>query len=813
VRKIPCALTVAAPLLILLAGCGGGGSSSNNNSGGSGAINTSADFYVATNGNDSWSGTLAAPNSGNSDGPFATIGKAQAAVRNLVQSSPSRTSPATVMLRNGTYFVPQALSFTTADSGTPSLRIIWQNYPGETPVIDGGERITEWTNVSGNLWQAALPPSTKFFEALFFNGVRRLRPRMGTSGGNAIGPYFRVFSSVTDPSGNDPNCPASQAYVCFDRFVYSPGEPVSDTWANLNVPADPDGNPTNDIELQVFERWTVPKMRIKTIDTANRIIYLTSSLTQDSHYYGFLPNHRYIIENVKDALTQPGQWFLDRSHTPWTLNYLAKSNEDPNTGVVSIPQSPQVLVASGLQFVTFQGITFQHDDWTISQEGYVSQQQEPYVPAAVSCQNCQNVVFDGDNITQTTGVGFEFVTADKHATSVNDAFQNGALFDIGVIGIRVGHVNMNSDTDANVPHNVVIQNNVIEGYSRVIPSGMGIVQGDGHDNLYTHNDIYDGYHAAVSICVPGCFPGQFNSHSAFNVTVSFNHAWNIMKGTTSDGGCLYFGTGNPNFTPSGNKLVNNKCHDVNDDRLFDTDGNGGHGMYLDEETGLVDVENNLIYRVSSYGMFLSKGVTQPGRANSVKNNIFAYTRDGMLGQGTPTPWIQGCPNTPVLMLNFSNNIMFFDRKANSNGTFYVQRGCAYSCGYDYNQYQNWQNNIYWRTDGGFKSDPQAFHHNTVPPQDPSTDCQNLPQYWSYIPFNQWQGSGNGHTFDEDMNSSIKDPGFTNPDPTMNDFTLNVSPGNGFVLFDVNAPGRTNAVINPPTIPDTFLTAVHKPSDF
>jgi hypothetical protein len=64
-----------------------------------------------------------------------------------------------------------------------------------------------------------------------------------------------------------------------------------------------------------------------------------------------------------------------------------------------------------------------------------------------------------------------------------------------------------------------------------------------------------------------------------------------------------------------------------------------------------------------------------------------------------------------------------------------------------------------------------------------------------------------------MNSSIKDPGFTNPDPTMNDFTLNVSPGNGFVLFDVNAPGRTNAVINPPIIPDTFLTAVHKPSDF
>lgn len=36
-----------------------------------------ADFYVATNGNDSWSGTLEAPNSDKTDGPFASIERAQ----------------------------------------------------------------------------------------------------------------------------------------------------------------------------------------------------------------------------------------------------------------------------------------------------------------------------------------------------------------------------------------------------------------------------------------------------------------------------------------------------------------------------------------------------------------------------------------------------------------------------------------------------------------------------------------------------------------------------------------------------------------
>ena len=42
-----------------------------------------ADFYVATNGNDNWSGTLAEPNISKTDGPFATLSRAQEAVREL----------------------------------------------------------------------------------------------------------------------------------------------------------------------------------------------------------------------------------------------------------------------------------------------------------------------------------------------------------------------------------------------------------------------------------------------------------------------------------------------------------------------------------------------------------------------------------------------------------------------------------------------------------------------------------------------------------------------------------------------------------
>jgi len=41
------------------------------------------DFFVATNGSDSYSGTLSAPNSGKTDGPFQSLDRARRAVASL----------------------------------------------------------------------------------------------------------------------------------------------------------------------------------------------------------------------------------------------------------------------------------------------------------------------------------------------------------------------------------------------------------------------------------------------------------------------------------------------------------------------------------------------------------------------------------------------------------------------------------------------------------------------------------------------------------------------------------------------------------
>ena len=145
-----------------------------------------------------------------------------------------------VQLRAGTYFLPTTESFTAADSGTVSMPIIYENYPGETPVISGGVRVVNWTNASGNIWTTTLPASTQYFENLFYNGGRRLRPRVsGPLGGT---PYLRVFSTVY-LAASQTNCPVQDttklpgnSWECFDRFQYATGDPIASAWKNLAHP-------------------------------------------------------------------------------------------------------------------------------------------------------------------------------------------------------------------------------------------------------------------------------------------------------------------------------------------------------------------------------------------------------------------------------------------------------------------------------------------------------------------------------------------------------------------------------------------------
>ena len=213
--------------------------------------------------------------------------------------------------------------------------------------------------------------------------------------------------------------------------------------------------------------------------------------------------------------------------------------------------------------------------------------------------------------------------------------QNSAFYDIGVVGIRIGNPFQPEDTDANVPQSTTVQNNVVHGYGRTIPAAFGIGQGEGHDNLYTHNDVYDGYHCAISTSQSIGDTTQPSGIGNANNVISYNHVYNLLQGIMNDGGSIRIDGGNAVFTAAGNKILNNKIHDVTDASIMDSNGYGGNGIYLDNDTGLVDVENNLVYRVSGFDVYTPHGPAAPNEANIIKNNILAYGRQAMVSVNFP----------------------------------------------------------------------------------------------------------------------------------------------------------------------------------
>jgi parallel beta-helix repeat protein len=111
---------------------------------GAGGAPTGVVYFVATNGNDSWSGKLPAPNKDKTDGPFSSIVRARDAIRAL-RGGGGLTQPVTVQIRGGVYYVPETIVFGPQDSGTKDCPVSYVAYRGEKPELCGGRRVTGWS--------------------------------------------------------------------------------------------------------------------------------------------------------------------------------------------------------------------------------------------------------------------------------------------------------------------------------------------------------------------------------------------------------------------------------------------------------------------------------------------------------------------------------------------------------------------------------------------------------------------------------------------------------------------------------------------
>jgi hypothetical protein len=729
-----------------------------------------------------------------------------------------------------------------------------------------------------------------------------------------LGTYLRVSSPVLYDSGtNTPNCP-NDGVKCLDRFVYTTAAPDQImNWTNLNGtysgstsgtgfsgPCTASGTYQGDIGLTLIDAWTVDAMRIACLDTTNKIIYLTGATkpnTGQLNFFGPNTNHRYYIENAANAFWkaqangQTGLWYWNR--TNGILYYIINSGENlvsPGAiDTVLIPQLPYSSViasgqqlsnqfpqsgsdpgdfvggsllwakapsgsASGLSYVTFDGITFQMDDFVPSSTGFNNDDNgDVAVPQAIDCESCQNVVFNNITVAYTSGSGLLIASPPGNQTTTaaatNDTVEYSSFLDIGDSGIRLGHLVNVNDASNTVVNGIMVKQNLVDGYSRVFPDGEGIAEANGQGNTISNNDVTDGYHAGISICHESC--GPFSAGvgvNGSNITTTLNRVWNLNQGVTSDGGSVYYNVGGSAGSGTGNVISYNLVHDNTDSQIIDGygviagTGYGGNGIYLDSQTAGVTVEYNVVYHMSDFAVSLTEGPSgnYASNPNVFKNNIFSLALQGMVFE--QDPWPQSCPTIPPTFttVQFLWNIWNFDLNENTPSTtgptpgFSFLQGCANSCGQSYYNFQDFEANSYNRavTTPNFCNDPYAFHVLKSPAS--SGSCNHNPiynttnsnfMYFDSAPLSKsWQQGTTPVTIDEDDGKGPNttdlglcwNPGFgTTGDPS--DYSLTSNPTNTpfsytYTNTAITSAGRTGQP-TPATIPETLPYYSYGNSDF
>lgn len=659
------------------------------------------DLFVAPNGKDTWSGQFAEPKADGSDGPLASLAGARDAVRRRKSAGPPK-GPIRVLMRGGTYRIAGPVVFTAEDSGTKDAPITYAAYPGERPVVSGGLPITGWKKGDGPLWTTVVPAVKRgrwHFRQLFVDGRRCTPARI---------PNHDVFQPVGPLQPLKDRNAARRDPKTRLGFFYR-GDDLK-PWSNLD-----------DVILVHYHSWTTSRHHIRRLDTDAGAVHFVNPSGWPIYWWG--DRERYYVECVRQGLDVPGEWYL--SGKTGELTYYPRPGEDMATAEAIAPRAEELLrlqrdAASGkpVEHLRFEGLSFQHTAWTMPREGTVDGQAAAFLKtAAVFAEGARNCVFQGCEIARTGGYGLWLTGGCK-----DNRLVQCEVHDLGAGGVRLGETGLPEQKELQAERNE-ISNCFIHNGGNVFHAGVGVWIGRSSHNRVLHNEICDFFYTGVSV---GWSWGYAPSTAHHNL-IQYNHIHHLGWRQLSDMGGIYCLGISP-----GTRLRYNLIHDV----MSYPTGYGGWGLYTDEGSTGILLENNVVYRTKDGGFH-----QHYGRDNIVRNNVLAFS----CGRGQ----IVRSRQEPHKSFSFERNIVYYTQPPLMGSR--------------------------WGGQGGFELDYNLYFDATGRP----------PEFPGGLTLKQWQAKGH------DVHSIAADPKFV--DPARYDFRLRPdSPAIklGFQPIDTSTIGLT-----------------------
>jgi len=539
------------------------------------ALAQAAEFHVAPGGDDSAAGTA--------DQPFATLGKAVEARRGIAPGE-----AVTVTVHDGMHTLKEPLVLTAADSGTEKSPFLMTAAPDAKPVVSGGRRLHGWTVRDGR-WELEIPEVKRGdwnFIDLFVDGVRRPRARLPKHG------WFKIAGELP-PSGKGQGVDFGKPAAGDDQFTFRPGD-IRGDWHALG-----------DVEVLVSHTWRLHRLRIAEV-TGDTVRF--TGATGAGHMSGKMPaGASYLVENVREAMSEPGEWYLDRASG--VLTYWPRPGEDPERTELIAPVIDHFLRIEGAADVVFRGLSFAHAHWMTPPQGHCFPQAEADVPAAIRLTNTRRCRFEACGITLVGGYGVDLGPGTRGCV-----LDDCEITHLGAGGVRIGAGQFAVPEEGELASGNTVKNCLIAHGGRLHPAAVGVWIGHSPHNTIEHCDIHDFYYTGVSL---GWSWGYQPSHAHHN-TIAHCRISRIGQHVLSDLGGIYTLGNGP-----GNVLRGNHIHDI----ACRPGGYGGWGLYHDEgSTGFLS-EDNLVHDTSSTTFH-----QHYGRDNVIRNNIFAFGREGGLAR-------------------------------------------------------------------------------------------------------------------------------------------------------------------------------------